>query len=281
MKKILLPTDFSPISINAIQYASRLFKDISCEFYVLNVFKIPYLTNEELMDQNASDLALFEDEMYDSSRVEMQKLIEKLPKNENHHFQIISDYNLFSLAVEQVVKEKNIELIVMGTKGATGTKEIFMGSNASDVIMRNSCHVIAVPEHNEFKSPKEIVFPTDYLIDYEFDDMAPLINLAELNEATIRIVHFSENDEMDENQIHNKRKLDSHLLNVKHSYHTLTNSDFEEGLNCFTQSRGNIDLIVIISRHYGFFERLFFKPKVRALSFHSKIPLFVIHHLND
>jgi nucleotide-binding universal stress UspA family protein len=281
MKKILLPTDFSPISINAIQYASRLFKDISCEFYVLNVFKIPYLTNEELMDQNASDLALFEDEMYDSSRVEMQKLIEKLPKNENHHFQIISDYNLFSLAVEQVVKEKNIELVVMGTKGATGAKEIFMGSNASDVIMRNSCHVIAVPEHNEFKPPKEIVFPTDYLIDYEFNDMAPIINLAELNEATIRVVHFSENDELDEDQIHNKRKLDSYLLNVKHSYHTLANSDFEEGLNCFTQSRGNIDLIVIISRHYSFFERLFFKPKVKALSFHSKIPLFVIHHLND
>jgi len=281
MKKILLPTDFSPISIHAIQYASRLFKDIPCDFYLLNVFRIPYLTNEELMDQNASNLALVEDEMYDNSRIEMEKLIEKLPKNENHNFQTISDYNLFSLSVEQAVKEKNIELVVMGTKGATGTKEIFMGSNASDVIMRNSCHVIAVPEHNEFKPPKEIVFPTDYLIDYEFDDMAPLINLAELNEATIRIVHFSENDELEEDQIQNKRKLDSYLVNVKHSYHTLTNSDFEEGLNCFTQSRGNIDLIVIISRHYGFFERLFFKPKVRALSFHSKIPLFVIHHLND
>ncbi len=281
MKKILLPTDFSPISINAIQYASRLFKDISCEFYVLNVFKIPYLTNEELMDQNASNLALFEDEMYASSKSEMEKLIEKLPKNENHNFQTISDYNLFSLAVEQVVKEKNIELVVMGTKGATGAKEIFMGSNASDVIMRNSCHVIAVPEHNEFKPPKEIVFPTDYLIDYDFKDMAPIINLAEQNEATIRIVHFSENDELDEDQIQNKTKLNSYLVNVKHSYHTLTNSDFEEGLNCFTQSRGNIDLIAIISRHYGFFERLFFKPKVRALSFHSKIPLFVIHHLND
>ncbi len=281
MKKILLPTDFSPISIHAIQYASRLFKDIPCEFYLLNVFRIPYLTNEELMDQNASNLALVEDEMYDNSRIEMEKLIEKLPKNENHNFKTISDYNLFSLSVEQAVKEKDIELVVMGTKGATGTKEIFMGSNASDVIMRNSCHVIAVPEHNEFKPPKEIVFPTDYLIDYEFDDMAPLINLAELNEATIRIVHFSENDELDEDQIQNKRKLDSYLVNVEHSYHTLTNSDFEEGLNCFTQSRGNIDLIVIISRHYGFFERLFFKPKVRALSFHSKIPLFVIHHLND
>jgi len=281
MKKILLPTDFSPISINAMRYATRLFKDIPCTFYVLNVFRIPYLTNEELMDQNAANLALVEDEMYDNSREEMEKLIEAIPKNEMHSFQTISDYNLFSLAVEQVIEEKEIELIIMGTKGASGAKEIFMGSNASDIIMKNSCHVIAVPEHNEFKLPKELVFPTDYLIEYDFNDLAPLVNLAELTDASIRIVHFSDKDELDETQIQNKRKLDSFLVNVQHSYHTLSNSDFEEGLNCFTQSRGNIDMIVIMARHYSFFERLFFKPKVRALSFHTKIPLFVIHHLND
>ena len=281
MKKILLPTDFSPISINAIQYATRLFNDIPCTFYMLNVFRIPYLTNEELMDQNASNLALVEDEMYDNSREEMQKLLEGIPENENHSFELISDYNLFSLAVEEVVNEKDIELIIMGTKGASGAKEIFMGSNASDVIMRNSCHVIAVPEHNEFKPPKEIVFPTDYLIEYGFNDLVPLVNLAELTDATVRIVHFTDKDELTENQIRNKRILESFLVNVNHSCHTLSNNDFEEGLNCFTQSRGNIDMIVIMARHYSFFERLFFKPKVRALSFHAKIPLFVMHHLND
>ena len=81
MKKILLPTDFSPISINAIQYATRLFKEVPCTFYMLNVFRIPYLTNEELMDQNATNLALVEDEMYDNSRKEMEELIETF-KNE-------------------------------------------------------------------------------------------------------------------------------------------------------------------------------------------------------
>lgn len=281
MKQILLPTDFSPISINAMQYATRLFKDIPCTFYVLNVFRIPYLTNEELMDQNAANLALVEDEMYENSKEEMEKLLEVIPKNEIHSFQTISDYNLFSLAVEQVVQEKQIELIIMGTKGASGVKEIFLGSNASDVIMKSSCHVIAVPEHIDFKEPKELVFPTDFLIDYDFQDLAPLVNIAELTDATIRIVHFSDKDELDEDQIRNKRKLDSFLVNVQHSYHTLSNKDFEEGLNCFTQSRGNIDMIVIMARHYTFFERLFFKPKVRALSFHAKIPLFVIHHKND
>jgi nucleotide-binding universal stress UspA family protein len=281
MKKILLPTDFSENSINAIEYASHLFKDVTCKFFLLNVFKIPYLANEELMDQNVAQLAALEEEMHEISRKEMKVLLDRLPKNTKHDFATISDYNLFNLAVHQVVEEKNIELIIMGTKGATGAKEIFLGSNTSDVIMRSSCNVIAVPENHTYKPPREIVFPTDFQIDYNFEDLTPLISLAEMNKATVRIIHFSEKTDLDENQKQNKRKLSSFLKNIEHKYYTLSSSNFEEGLNCFIQSRGNIDMICIIGRHYGFFQRLFFKPKVRELSFHSTIPLFVIHHLNE
>jgi hypothetical protein len=147
--------------------------------------------------------------------------------------------------------------------------------------MRNACHVMAVPENHSFKPPKEILFPTDFRISHDFTDLAPLINLAGMNDATIRIVHFSDSDDLDEMQEHNKRNLETSFDKIPHEYYTLSVSDFEEGLNCFTQSRGNIDMIVIIGRHYGFFERLFFKPKIKALSFHSRIPLFVIHHLNN
>ncbi len=281
MKKILLPTDFSENSINAIQYATGLFKDVPCRFFLLNVYRIPYLVNEGLMDQNVTQLAEMEEEMHKTSKEHMEQLLSKLPENKNHHFEMISDYNLFSLAVHQVVDEKNIELIIMGTKGATGSKGIFMGTNTGDVMMRNSCHVIAVPENHTYKPPKELVFPTDFQIDYDFEDLEPLISLATMNNTAIRIIHFSENKDLDELQEQNKRKLSSFLKNIKHKYYTLSSSDFEEGLNCFTQSRGNIDMIVIIGRHYGFFQRLFFKPKVRELSFHSTIPLFVVHHLNE
>ncbi len=281
MKKILLPTDFSEISVNAIEYATHLFKDIPCKFFILNVYRIPYLANEELMDQNISQLSTMEDEMHQASKEGMEKILTQLPENKNHVFETISDYNLFSLAVHQEVEEKDIDLIIMGTKGATGAREIFMGSNTADVIMRNACHVMAVPENHSFRPPKEILFPTDFRISHDLTDLSPLINLAEMNDSVIRIVHFSDSDDLDETQEHNKKNLDSYLDKIAHDYYTLSVSDFEEGLNCFTQSRGNIDMIVIIGRHYGFLERLFFKPKIKALSFHSRIPLFVIHHLNE
>lgn len=280
MKKILLPTDFSDNSINAINYAVNLFKDDNCAFYLLNVFKIPYFTNEELMEHNTAQLAALEDEMYVHSKEELNRLLEKLPKNPKHSFETISDYNLFNLAVHQVTTKKEIDLIVMGTKGATGAKEIFMGSNTSDTIMRNACSVVAIPEHSRFASPKEIVFPTDYEISYSHHDLKPLIDLAKKNDSFIRVLHFSENDELEANQVENKELLDTLLKDIHHEYYTLSSIDFEDGINCFVQSRANIDMIVIIGRHYGFFERLFFKPKVRSLSFHTKVPLFVVHHEN-
>jgi len=281
MKKILLPTDFSDISINAIQYALQLFKDIPCEFFLLNVFRIPYVTNEEFMGNDVGQLALLEEELHEASKKGMEELLEVLPKNKRHSFNSISDYNLFGNAVENTVEERDIELIVMGTKGATGAKEIFMGSNTGNVVLKTTSNLIAVPEHSSFRAPKEITFPTDFRIRYDLEDLAPLISLAEMYDSNIRILHLSDMEELDEEQNQNKKILSSYFINLKHSFHTLSNTDFEEALNCFTQSRGDIDMIAIIARHYSFFQRLFFRPKVRELSFHTKIPLFVLHHLKE
>lgn len=60
MKRILLPTDFSDISVNAIQYALSLFAEETCEFYLLNVYRVPYMTNEELMEFDSQQLVVLE-----------------------------------------------------------------------------------------------------------------------------------------------------------------------------------------------------------------------------
>ena len=278
MKRILLPTDFSSISLNAIRYALSLYEESKCEFYLLNVYRVPYMTNEELMENDAQQLAILEAEMYESSRKNLKDLVSGFDKNENHVYHTISDYNFFIDSVKQSVLEKEIDLVVMGTKGATGAKEIFIGSNTGDVLMKTDCNMIAIPENSTYKAPREIVFPTDFKLRYERDDLSPLIELAETNKSTLRILHFSQDGQLTEEQVSNKKVLSSYLETVDHSFHTLTNIDFEEALNCFVQSRGNIDMIAMISGHYNFFQRLFFRPKVMELSFHTKVPLYVLHH---
>lgn len=279
MKNILLPTDFSEISRNAIQYAVSLFWDEPCTFYLLNVYRVPYLTNEQLMENDAGQLAIIEDELFDASQKGLKDMLSTLKRGKEHIFNSISDYNFFSDSVKQHIEEKKIDLIVMGTKGATGAKEIFLGTNTGDVIMKTDCNLIAVPERASYSSPVEIAFPTDFRIAYQQRDLEPLVQMAMKHNATLRILHFSDTDALTDAQKENKRTLEALLANVRHEFYTLTMTDFEEALNCFTQSRGNIGMIAIIARHYNFFQRLLFRPKVRDLSFHTKIPMFVLHHL--
>ncbi|MDH3322296.1 MAG: universal stress protein [Flavobacteriaceae bacterium] len=279
MKNILLPTDFSKNSLNAIHYAVALFKDVPCKFYLLNVFKIPYLTNEELMDNDAGQLAKIEADLYDASQKGLKNLVNNLKEKvaSHHDFELLSDYNFFINSVKNYIKERDIDLIIMGTKGATGAKEIFMGSNTGDVIMKANCNVLTIPENATFKMPKEIAFPTDFRIPYKEGDLKQLVDIAKKYQSNIRVLLFENKGYLDEEQKMNKKALKFYFEKIEVSYHTLTNTDFEESLNCFTQSRGNIDMITIIAKHYNFFQRLFFKPKVEALSFHTKLPLLVLH----
>ena len=278
MKKILLPTDFSPNSINAIHYALDLFKDEKCIFYLLNVYRVPYVTSQDVAYVNTEALIDLEEGLKKTSEERLKELVEKLMAggNKNHLFEAESDYNFLSDSVKKIVKEKEIDLIVMGTKGATGAKEIFMGSNTGDIIMKVDCNVLAVPEKVVYNEPKEITFPTDYEISYDHDDLSYLLSIAKKHKAMIRVLHVQD-EPLTEKQLDNKNNLDDLLEGIEHTYHTLTGTSFESAVNLFTQSRGNIDMIAIIARHYGFFQRLFFRPKVEELSFHTRIPLLVLH----
>jgi nucleotide-binding universal stress UspA family protein len=279
MRKILLPTDFSDNSINAIRYAIELFRDEACTFYVLNVYRVPFLTNPDISYFDNQNLVHIEKSLQESSIINLNKLLDSIRENSGskHDFKTISKYNFLVDAVKEVIKEEGIDLIVMGTKGATGAKEIFMGSNTGDIIMKVDCNILAVPERVTYSDPKEIAFPTDFRIDYTPDELECLTSIARKNDAFLRVLHI-QNYPLNKHQNENREKLENLLKDkVNYRFYTLTNIDFDTALNCFTQSRGDIDMIAIIARHYGFFERLFFRPKVEELSFHTKVPLLVLH----
>lgn len=277
MKNILLPTDFSTNSLNAIRYAKDFLKDEDCTFYLLNIYRMPYLEHDELMMYNVEKLASLENTLLKSSQRDLKATVKKINFSSNHKIKLLSDYSFFIDSVKQKIDEFNIDLIIMGTKGATGAKEIFMGSNTGDVIMKTDCDVMAVPDKATFKTPKEIVFPTDFRLLYEEDDLEILKKIAIKNGSNIRVLYVQNDDPLDAEQKANKKDLEWGFDDLNYSFHTLTNTDFESAVNCFTQSRGDVDMIAIIAKHYNIFQRLFFKPKVEELSFHTKIPLLVLH----
>jgi nucleotide-binding universal stress UspA family protein len=278
MKNILIPTDFSENSWNAIKYALNFYKNTSCNFYLLHVTLIP--------NYAAGDVPIIptevvlENTLLHQAKNELEKLQEKINNiapNPKHHFFTISKYNFFMDAVKDAIKEYNIELIVMGTKGASGLSKVIIGSNTGDLITKVKCPVLIIPENAVFKIPEEIAFPTDYDIFYETNILKTISEFVKMYNAAIRVLHIAKkNETLSEPQLKNRKFLSNYFLDEKHSFHRITSNKIEQGVQCFVESR-NIDLIIMVAKNLSLFQRILFKPTVEEISYHIEIPFLVLH----
>ena len=278
MKNILIPTDFSENSWNAIKYAMQFFKKKKCNFYLLHVTSI---TN--YIDADApllSDIESIENALITETKTDLQKLLQKIKVingNDKHNYITLTSIDYFIDAVRNQVAEKKIDLVVMGTKGATGFKEAIIGSNTGDLITKVQCPVLVVPEAAIFKIPKEIAFPTDYNIFYQTKILSEISELARMYKSAIRVLHVSKrNENLTAFQKENQDYLSDYFMDEKHSFHKVTSKKIESGLQCFVESR-NIDLIVMVAKNLNLFQQILFKPMVEEISYHTEIPFLVLH----
>src|SRR5690606_36873058 len=131
MKNILIPTDFSENSWNAIEYALQLYKKDRCNIYLLHVVStMEYLGDDLSLIPAINSL---EDTMIKDAKAQLQTLekrIGRLSFNTKHNFIPMAVYGLFLDTLRSEVNDKEIDMIVMGTKGASGLKKVVLGSNA-------------------------------------------------------------------------------------------------------------------------------------------------------
>ena len=278
MQRILIPTDFSNNSWNAIKYCMELFKDVKCTFFLLHVHPIPPYSGAA--SSVRASTAVLKESMIKESKVQLKKLLKRIKDfsdNVNHSFNSTVIYDYFVESVKREVENKKIDMIVMGTKGASGLKRVTIGSNAGDVITKVKCHLLAVPENAVYKIPREIAFPTDYHLANDIKVLDTLISMVRMNDATLRIVHISKKGEdLSEDQLENKDFLHEYLRDENHSFHTLTGTRLEVSVQCFVESR-DIDMVAMVAKNLNFFQRILFKPAVEEISYHTDIPFLVLH----
>ncbi|HZW62156.1 MAG TPA: universal stress protein [Flavobacteriaceae bacterium] len=286
---VLVPTDFSENAWVAVEYALRLYKNESCNFYILNVFNLidPLLPNLLNMDVGSE---LYE-QAKEESEEELAKIINKIVlKNGNsqrHNFTTLSVFNNTVEAIKNTVEEKDIEMIVMGTKGKTNARKSILGSKASYVIEKvRNCPVIVVPEYGKHQLPKEIVFPTDYKTQLKKRELKSLIHIAKSSLANIAILHVMESDTLDENQNRHKRLLEEIFEEVSCTHYTLPEHfmkkasyrDLENIINLFVFSR-NSDMIAFISKKHSMLGAATLKPFLKRVIAHAGVPILVMHEV--
>ncbi|WP_027124968.1 universal stress protein [Gelidibacter mesophilus] len=279
MKNILLLTDFSENSWNAIAYAVKFFEKSACTFYLFHVVPVssikaddlPYMDSKDFIENTVSKPAKKQ------LRTLLKRISEQFPVNNKHHFFTLSDHDFFIESIRNQVDEKQIDLIVMGTKGASGLKKVIVGSNATDVIKKVKCTTLVVPEKAQFTNLDDIVFPTDYYLTYGVNMLKPIYDILNHHSASLQVLHITNTpEELNMGQQDNKDVLKDFFGRFKTKFYNIINKKVEDGIACFVQSR-DIKLITMVAKNLNYFQRILFHSKVEEITYHTRIPFLVLH----
>jgi nucleotide-binding universal stress UspA family protein len=162
MKKILVPYDFSEVSKHALNFACEIADSAKSEIILLNVIEHPTADSFKTMGiQNMDPMEqVYIRKMIEQVEVKLNAVgLEAKYSNILYKIQL---GNAFNTIIDQIIDE-NVDLVVMGTEGADGLNELFVGSNAERVVRKASCPVITVQNKCEIEPIKSIVFASDFL----------------------------------------------------------------------------------------------------------------------
>ena len=280
MKNILLPTDFSKNAWNAITYAIELYKNEPCMFYLLNTYT-PNIAASRFMATALTSESLAVESYSKEGLNAVLNNIQSKYNNKLHSFKTISSFSLLADEVRELVNEYNIDMVIMGTKGASGVSEVFMGSNAVRVIKAvKNCPVLAIPEDFTFETPTEIAFATDFNRFYTQSELQPIINLVKTFNSVLRIVHVQDKIKaLTELQQFNLNMLRKYFSTIEHYIHTVSElNSVSKTLEVFADEL-DIHLLAMLNYQHSYMEKVTREPIVKRLVFHTQIPLLVIPEL--
>lgn len=264
--RVLLPTDFSENAALATQFALDIARRTDGYILALHAYDVPH----------------YERSMTTSLLIEMKKSAEQNMSDfeEQHLANSGIDYdshvmigNPIRLSREMVQKHE-LEMVVMGTKGASGLEEFLIGSNAASVIHNVEVPVLVVPPSSVVKDIKRIVLATDLEFKSKKPPLQALAKIARVYDAEIFLLHIQDEDGFPGGT----RELIAEAMgDVKHSYHIASKKDdIEETILNFCEQK-ETDVVSAISKRYGFFQGLFHKSLTSKLAYHSNIPLLALH----
>ncbi len=281
MKRIVLPTDFSKNAWNAILYALSIFKGVECEFFIVNAYQVGSSGLATKMGR-ANETRLFR-LMKEQSERELKRVLEKVNETTNnpkHRFTTLSIVDNLVNAVGKTVYNKEIDYIVMGTKGASGLKEVFMGSNTYRIINEiDFCPIIAVPDDFQVKdSIDTIVLATGYEHLFETYELNPLLKLAKLFDSEIWVTYVGNPNELTPQQLASKNLLKKKLKDVKHKFVEVEKEgSIHSAIQKAIERNKEVDMVAMINYGHGFFEKLTHEAVIKKVSFNTQVPFLVLH----
>lgn len=278
MRKILFPTDFSETSNNAFVYALKLAENIDAEVITLHVYQLP------VMDMSYMDVPIYQAEVYESLELNnFENYKDQIPMlrkiAEQYHLEHIKISNVLLQGdlvtnVIQMVKDEFIDYVVMGTEGASGLKEFFIGTATASVMTGTKALVLGIPADSRYEPITKIGFTTQFTIE-ELDTLRKLLPLAKGFNAEIECIYVK----TDDNDVNEVIIADWKVIfkEEKVTFHIIKSNDVEETIIDFINLH-KINLLAMLNHKRSFWEGFFHTSLTKKMAFHLRIPLMALHN---
>lgn len=268
MKNIIIPTDFSTNAGLALDFAINNFNAPDTVFWLTHVYRMPYSGAVVSVDLDN----LLKEDREEDMRKELAAARAKYPNLQvkGHAIQ-----GTFIDVITKIVEKESIDMIVMGTTGATGAKGVLLGSNAANVVKHAKVPVLLYPNDCGVASMKKVVFASDLKHVKGYETFKPIRQIVKDSGAELDILHL---ENYDEGMIDMEREsllLDTIFVDLPHGFHVKELKHPEEDILDYAHEV-DADLIVVVARNYGFFERIVHRSTSRKLSMLTNVPLLIL-----
>ncbi|MBS1635776.1 MAG: universal stress protein [Bacteroidetes bacterium] len=278
MKNILVPTDFSENAEYAVRYATELAAAWQAKVILMHAFQVTYASGYVPYEEIAAEKKLIQKE----SEEKLKTMAHALTKAHVAH-QVLCVDDIAVEAILNAIREHHIELVVMGTKGASSMANVIFGSNTSHVIQRATCPVLAIPEGTTYKKPKTLTYAAAYETG-DIDIIKKLADMAKPFHAQLNVLHITENsDDPAKDKADMKKFMDlvTEKIDCNNiSFQVMNGITMENVLEDYV-NQDAADILILSTHQRGFFGRVFGNSVTRQMSYHSRIPLMAFHFLKD
>jgi nucleotide-binding universal stress UspA family protein len=260
MNTVIVPVDFSETSLHAARYAAQL---LTGHYGVTMVLYHSYGKSSEAAEATES-LEQLKVELMGKHIVKMEVLAH--------------EEDNFVDGLEKAARHRRADLVIMGITGRSALAQVFFGSNTLKMAERKVCPVLIVPEQASFSPLKNVMLTSDFKNTLNTVPSAPIKDFLDVFNPQLHVVNVDKDHyiSLTEDYEKEKQELKQMFAGYKPEFYFMRLYDVDEAINLFAESR-NIDLIIAIQKNHSFIGKLLNGSRTKTLSYHSKMPILVMH----
>jgi len=274
MKLIVAPTDFSAISLNAVNYAADLSCIIGTNLSIIHVSPVPMTYSEVPIPPYSLE------KMFKDAEAQMTLIKENIILRTREKIKVITEVMQGAVMSEMIeyCSSVNPYAVVMGAESASAFERFIFGGKTISAMNRLSWPLIVVPPEAKFVSLKNIGLACDFRNVVETIPIKEISSLVKEFNAELHVLHVSaENgDSFDSETIEESEWLRDILGELNPKYHFIKSSEIEKNINEFAE-KNKLDLLIIIPKKHNLIQTLFQQSHSKKLVLQTQVPLMSVH----